>query len=205
MEVEINIWVLCGIIVLAVVVGYFIGRRERISAEREEESLAENAEAASEDGRKRGHRMGQGKVIVSPVDGKVHFFREGSRNGAVIEPEQGRIYAPMSGKIVKLYPMGNAFLLQGNDGCGILIRVGRQSPDELCSMYFRARIVQNEIVNKGKLLLEFDREKLKAAGEDINVTVGVEGNLAEEEIWVTEKESVKVGEELLRICSCQDT
>ena len=118
----------------------------------------------------------------------------------MIEPRQGMVYAPASGKIIKLYPMGNAFVLQGDDGSSILIRVGRQQPDELCSMYFRARIVQNEVVNKGKLLLEFDMEKLAAAGEEVNVTVCVENGMTEEEITVTEKETIKVGEELLRIC-----
>lgn len=196
MEIEISISMMLGIIVSAVTVGYFIGRREQWLAKRE--GIGEEGEQTAEEGMKNVHRIGQERVIVSPVDGTVHYFREGSQQGAMLEPGQGKIYAPLSGKIVKLYPMGNAFLLQGDEGIGVLIRVGRQHPDELCSMYFRARIVQNEIVNKGKLLLEFDREKLAAAGEDVNVTVVLENSMEETEIAVTQKETVKVGEVLLK-------
>jgi len=65
-------------------------------------------------------------------------------------------------------------------------------------MYFRTRIVENEIVNKGKLLLEFDIPNLLAAGEDVGVTVCPDTDW-ESEISVSENEMVKVGEELFRI------
>lgn len=200
MEVVISAFWLVGIIVLAVIVGYFIGRQERTMMNNEAGGAeAENGQPVEEH-KKNMRKIVRGKIIASPVDGKVHYFREGGQVGAMIEPAQGKVYAPLSGKIVKLYPMGNAFLLQGDDGMGVLIRVGRQAPDELCSMYFRARIVQNEIVNKGKLLLEFDRERLTAAGEEVNVTVCADCGMTQEEVAVTEKEVIKVGEELLRIC-----
>jgi len=75
--------------------------------------------------------------------------------------------------------------------------VGRRKPDELCSMYYRPHIVQNEIINKGKLLLTFDMERLQAAGEDVAVAVSLEDGPDSNEVSVTRKEQVKVGDELM--------
>lgn len=179
-----------GIIFLAFILGFFLGRREKRIGR--EEKITKNSGAS-------GSRvLSDGKSIASPVDGRLHFLCESGRKCVIIEPNQGKVYAPVSGKIVKLYPMGNAFRLRDNEGTEVLIRVGKPQPDELCSTYFRSRIVENEIVNKGKLLLEFDKEGLLGAGEEIGVTVCPETDL-ESEIFISESEWVKVGEEILCI------
>lgn len=210
MDVTINILWVGGSVILSMIIGYFLGRNEHrgLPVEEESEETVEgqyrvqkaNVHLAAKYHKNEGCCIPQGKPIVSPVAGEVHFFCEGGRRGAVIEPEQGMVYAPMSGKITKLFPMGNAFILRSNElGCPkeLLIQVGRQHPDELCSMYYRARIVQNEIVNKGKLLLTFDMERLQEAGEELGVTVSLEDALIAGEVTVTQKERVKVGDELL--------
>lgn len=145
-------------------------------------------------------RIPIGWPVGSPVAGAVSFFYEGKRRGAVIIPEQGYLYAPAPGKIVKLYPTGNAFLLRTDYGVELLIRVGVET-QELEGMYFRPRVVQNEIVNKGKLLLEFDPEGIGAEGYDCGVRLSVEENHDWLEISITQAEHVKVGEELLWIKS----
>lgn len=198
MEITLNVIWFLGVILVAIVIGYFIGRNEKVVLEQNGEAVSEGSEQSPEGFQKSVRRIFLGKQIASPVDGEVHFMCEGGRKGAVIMPQQGKIYAPASGKIIKLYPMGNAFVIRSDDQMEILIRVGRQQPDELCSMYFRCRVVQNEIVNKGKLLLEFDMEALQAAGEDVMVTVYPESGMEEGEVVLTEKENVKVGEELLK-------
>lgn len=200
---------LLGVIVLAIMIGFALGRRERRLLWQEEETEQteqEGGEAKASDplSDSRRHKNNErriipGKSIASPVDGEVSFFCEDGRKGAVIDPEQGKVYAPASGKIIKLYPMGTAFLLRTDDGMEILIRVGRRQPDELCSMYYSPRIVQNEIINKGKLLLTFDKESLLAAGEDVSVTVSIEDIQNGGDIVLTQKEHVKVGEELMRV------
>lgn len=202
------LWIL-GIIVPAIMTGFVLGRRERkLIAQEEETEQAEReggeAKAAEPLSAGKRHKNNErrimlSKFIASPVDGEVSFFCEGGRKGAVIVPEQGKVYAPASGKIMKLYPMGTAFLLRTDDKMDLLIQVGRRQPDELCSMYYSSRIVQNEIVNKGKLLLSFDKESLLAAGEEVSVTVSIEDIQDGGEVALTQKESVKVGEELMRV------
>ena len=179
-----------GIIFLAFAMGYVIGRREK------QIKMMEAAPPKADQAVSR--QVSGGKSIASPVDGRLHFLCESGRKCVIIEPNQGKVYAPLSGKIVKVYPMGNVFRLRDNEGTEVFIRVGRPQPDELCSMYFRIRVVENEIVNKGKLLLEFDKEELQAAGEEAGVMVCPESE-SECELFLTDNESVKVGEEIFYI------
>lgn len=193
MEVTMNVFAMAGMVILAVVVGYFWGKYN---------SYQEGDEAEAKAGVS-GRRIVSGKSIFSPVAGRVASLCEEEGKGVSIEPEQGQVYAPISGKITKLYPMGNAMCLQSmeqGDTVELMIRVGKEQPDELCCEYFCPRIVQNEIVAKGKLLLIFDKERLLDAGEDISVYVTQKKGLGERDVAVGQKETVKVGEELFRIC-----
>ncbi len=194
MDVTVNLFIIGGAIILAMLIGYFAGRSERKQLKQEQMEEGGNGE----------RKIFLGKSIASPVAGRVQTFQEEGRKGVVIEPGQSKIYAPMSGKITRLFPMGNAFILRADDTeCSeeLLIQVGRKVPDELCSMYYRPYIMQNEIVSKGKLLLTFDRERLQAAGEDVAVLVSLDAGLGSGEVRVTPKENVKVGDELIWVAN----
>ncbi len=136
--------------------------------------------------------------VGSPVSGLVSSYREGDRPGVVIYPGEDRLYAPAGGKITRLFPMGNAFLFQTEFGAELLVQVG-DVRDDLLGRYFRPRIVQNEIVSKGKLLLEFDRRGLEAEGVSAAVTVSVESRAHGSSVAVTATEKVRAGEEILRV------
>lgn len=143
-----------------------------------------------------GRRVPLGWAIGSPVSGEAGFFYEGVRRGAMIKPDEGMLYSPAAGKIIRLYPTGNAIRLRTDWGLELLVRVG-QGTDELEGMYYRPRVVQNEIVNKGKPLIEFDLEKIAAEGYDPTVRISVEEAQDYRDISVTDASHVHVGEDLL--------
>ncbi|MCM1046396.1 MAG: PTS glucose transporter subunit IIA [Candidatus Gastranaerophilales bacterium] len=171
------------------------GSLERVRPEAEQENFHKRLGIGKKHSA-REKKIPLGWAIGSPVSGMVSTFYEGSRRGALLLPDQGRVYAPASGKIIRLYPMGNRILLRTDSGVELLIQVGGE-PDELCSRYFRPRVVQNEIVSKGKLLLEYDRERLTAEGADTKVSISVEEADNLRDITVTSVENVKAGEEIL--------
>lgn len=142
-----------------------------------------------------------GRSIGSPVSGTVSLPENGMYQGAMISPVQGRVYAPASGKIIRLFPTGNAFILRTETGVELKISVG-EGQDEMFSRYYRPRVLQNEVVNKGRLLLEFDREGLAAEGVDTEVSVCVETDGLDSDVAVTAQGAVKAGEELLRVKLC---
>ena len=198
----IDVWMVAMIVGMALFLGIWIGRStERMARETElqaAEAMAGHAVDGEEEHNSGKHRPGESApadAIGSPAAGEVQPFHEGRRSGVCIKPQQGRIYAPVSGKVKKLYPMGNAMMILSDKGEEIVIRVC-DGVDEIFSMYFRSRVVQNEMINKGKLLLEFDKEGLEAAGVEVKVTVSVEdreGRL----FAMTGSSPVKAGEALL--------
>ena len=145
---------------------------------------------------------GQKWSVGSPVKGWVTSCRNDDHPTVVIQPEEDRLYAPAGGKIIKLFPMGNAFLFRTDFGTEIYMQVGNVC-DDLLGRYFRPRVVQNEIVGKGKLLLEFDSQMLVAEGISPAVTARVENYSYSTHVHVTAQEQVRVGEEILLVSERQ--
>lgn len=140
----------------------------------------------------------QSWTVGSPVSGWVTSCREGEHPMVVIQPEEDRLYAPAAGKITRLYPMGNAFLFRTEFGTEVRLQVGNVG-DDLLGRYFRPRVVQNEIVGKGKLLLEFDSQRLVSEGVSPAVTVSVENQSYDSSVRAVAAEQVRAGEDILLI------
>lgn len=137
-----------------------------------------------------------GWAVGSPVSGTVSYFHEGTKRGAMITPEQGVLYAPVAGKITRLYPTGNAMRLRTDYGIELLIQAGVDT-GELEGRYYRARVVKNEVVNKGKPLLEFDVEGIRSEGYDPSVMMSVEDAQDYQNVTVCDAPRVKAGENLM--------
>ena len=193
----VSIWITVVISIIALMAGFWIGRSIRwMTEETEERVRAGEEEIKREEAEKGRRRIPLGWTVSSPVSGMVRPFFESSRCGALILPDQGEVYAPVSGRIEKLYPMGRAMLIATDFGMEVLIQVGNGG-DELISNCYRAKVVKNEIITKGKLLLEFDREGLENQGVDVTVTVSLETYMEEKSVVVTPREHIKAGEELI--------
>lgn len=151
-------------------------------------------------GRGKGHCQEEGRhwSVGSPVSGIVTAQGEGEHPTVVIETDCDRVYAPAGGKITRLYPMGNAFRLLTEFGTELYIRIGN-GDDELLGRYYRPRILQNEIVGKGKVLVEFDRAGLEAEGVACQVSVCVEGCRYGGSVKETAGERVRLGEEIFQV------
>ncbi|MDE6517011.1 MAG: PTS glucose transporter subunit IIA [Acetatifactor sp.] len=150
--------------------------------------------------RSRSHREQQAKPaghpIASPVAGQVDVLEGQGRRGVLLTPEDNRVYAPASGKIIRLYPRGNEFLLRTDSGVVLRLQAGERDAD-MTRDYFRPRIMQNEFVGKGKLLLEYDREALARDGYDTHVSMTVEEEERSYDLSVTGSMWVKNGHDCL--------
>ncbi len=150
--------------------------------------------------RSRSHREQQAKpaghAIASPVAGQVDVLEGQGRRGVLLTPEDNRVYAPASGKIIRLYPRGNEFLLRTDSGVVLRLQAGERDA-EMTRDYFRPRIMQNEFVGKGKLLLEYDREALARDGYDTHVSMTVEEGERSYDLSVTGSMWVKNGQDCL--------
>lgn len=147
---------------------------------------------------RRGEESGRAWSVGSPVSGEVTAQREGEQPTVIIRPDGDKIYAPAGGKITRVFPMGNAFLFTTEFGAELYIQAGEVN-DELMVRHYRPRILQNEVVGKGKLLLEFDRMGLEAEGASTEVSVSVESCAHGGDVRMTVGGRVKTGEEILQV------
>lgn len=194
-------------VVTAAVVGVLMGRLSMYRKRDEEEAQKqETREYASrekrEQGRlRRGHRREEepgGWPVGSPVTGLVMEQGEGEPSMIVIRSDVNKLYAPAGGKVTRLFPMGNAMLFTTDFGVELYIQVGK-TEDDLLNRYFRPKVVRNEVVAKGKLLMEFDRLGLEAEGVSAEVAVYVENCGSCCAVKMTAGERVKAGEEILLV------
>ena len=88
-----------------------------------------------------------------------------------IDPENGNIYAPVSGTISQLAETLHAVGLEAG-GIEVLIHVGVDTV-EMNGDGFRAGVKVGQTVKKGDLLLTVDLEKVKAAGHPTTVILAV--------------------------------
>lgn len=188
----------------ALVTGFMVGRISMYGmweSEEEQEDRKPEGDGRHRLWRRKGHYPEADRVswsVGSPVSGEIVAQEEGEHPAVVIYPDTDRLYAPVSGKISRLFPMGNSFCFTTEFGTELYIQAG-DVDDDMLSRYYRPRIIRNEVVEKGKLLLEFDRKGLEAEGASAEVSVRVESAFYGGEIRIAAGEHVKAGEELLQI------
>jgi PTS system beta-glucosides-specific IIC component len=124
-------------------------------------------------------KLGLGKdkgiTIQAPIEGTVCVITEVSDpvfrekivgDGVAIIPNKGRVVAPADGIVTLLFETKHAISLKTVQGVEILIHVGLDTV-KLQGEYFKAYVKTGDMIRGGDLLLEFDMEKMKAAGYDL--------------------------------------
>lgn len=87
-------------------------------------------------------------------------------DGFAIEPSVGKVYAPVDGEIINLFPTKHAIGIEANDGLEILIHLGIDTV-ELKGEGFIAHVNKGDKIKKGQLLLEVDIEYVKNSGKSM--------------------------------------
>lgn len=110
--------------------------------------------------------------ILSPLKGDVLALEEvndeafsslAMGKGVAVNPEEGVVVAPFDGTIEMLFKTKHAIGIKSVDGIELLIHIGIDTV-KLEGKYFETFVEMNDKVEKGQKLIEFDIEKIKAAG-----------------------------------------
>lgn len=146
-------------------------------------------------------------VIGAPVAGKLVSIKEVSDptfgdeilgKGAAIIPSDGRVYAPVDGKVATVFPTGHAIALVGSDGEEILIHVGLDTV-KLNGKYFTIHVEEEQQIKKGELLLEADLDQIRAAGYDVITPIVVCNTDDFTQVQPETPGEVKQGDDILRL------
>ncbi|MEE0715482.1 MAG: beta-glucoside-specific PTS transporter subunit IIABC [Eubacterium sp.] len=176
--------------VLGAVLTYIVGFEDEADDEIKEietsnETTETNGEATSE--------------FVVPVTGNVipvnqvkdeAFASEAMGKGVGIEPENGKVYAPLDGNVDAVFPTGHLVGLSDGNGAEVLIHIGVDTV-KLEGKGFTTYVSQGDKVKKGDLLVEFDVELLKKEGYDTTVMFITTDTSKDVQVLSGRKEAVK--------------
>lgn len=117
---------------------------------------------------------GESADYLSPVEGEIVPLAEVNDDvfsnrlvgdGLAIIPKKGVLYAPTAGTVTMIFDTKHAIGMQTEDGADLLFHIGLDTV-QLNGQYFTALVAQGEKVAAGTPLIDFDIEKIQAAGFD---------------------------------------
>lgn len=119
-------------------------------------------------------------------------------DGIAIEPTDGKVYAPFDGIVRVAYPTGHAVGIATESGAEYLLHLGIDTVD-LKGQYFKSHVEQGMKVKQGDLLVEYDVDKVKAAGYDPTLMLIITKNDALDSVTPIKQGPVKVGDKILDV------
>ena len=118
-------------------------------------------------------------AIAAPITGEVkplsecqdQVFAEGTLGkGVIIEPIEGKVYAPCDGVVSEVFDTLHAIGIQSDNEAEILIHVGMDTV-RLNGQGFKAHVQNGEKIRNGQLLLEFDMDFIRSQGLPLTTPV----------------------------------
>lgn len=188
------IWFFIGILVVVLLFVIFMNKdkSDQTGSRNEKSSVRDKVQALDEN------------TIASPMTGKLiplsqvsdDAFSQGIMGqGVAIVPTVGKVYAPVEGTITALFPTKHAIGITGKNGVEILIHVGIDTVN-LGGKYFTTHVEQDQEVEQGQLLLEFDQSNIKREGYPLETPILITNGLAFETVNKTE---IEAGDPLLQL------
>lgn len=84
-------------------------------------------------------------------------------SGIAIEPAEGKLFAPFDGRIAHIVKSSHALIIEHASGLQLLLHIGIDTVS-LKGSGFQSHVASGDSVRAGQLLIEFDLEKIRAAG-----------------------------------------
>lgn len=139
-----------------------------------------------------------GEVIPLNQFSDLLFATETLGKGIVIEPAIGEVFSPVDGIVSTLFPTEHAIGITSEGGAEILIYIGVDTVN-LKGQFFTSHVKQGDKVEKGDLLIQFDIEKIKAAGYEVTTPIVITNTSQYLAIDLTTKSNVRAKDRLLTV------
>ncbi|MDT2836090.1 glucose PTS transporter subunit IIA [Enterococcus durans] len=124
--------------------------------------------------------MGAGEITLTAVaDGTVEplenasdpvFSQKMMGEGYFVEPVNGQIYSPVTGKVSSVFPTKHAIGITTANGLEILLHMGINTVD-LGGKPFDLKVVEGQQVTSDTLVADVDLEAIKSAGKETSMMV----------------------------------
>jgi len=145
--------------------------------------------------------------ISSPITGEVvplaqvndeTFAQEIMGKGIAVMPREGKVVSPVDGKIQMVFKTKHAIGILSEEGAEILIHIGLDTV-KLDGKHFEAYVKDGDIVKKGDLLVEFDKEAIKSEGYDVITPIIITNSAKYLDVLSKDIKHVNEGDSLLTL------
>ena len=126
------------------------------------------------------------------------FSKEVMGKSIAIYPSEGKIYAPEKATVAAVFPTGHAIGLKFGSSLEMLIHVGIDTVN-LNGEPFINHVKLGQKVKKGKLLLEFDIDKIKKENLDPTVIVIITNSTDYYDVVATKDEKITTDKEIFAL------
>ncbi|OTN77706.1 PTS system, IIBC component [Enterococcus sp. 8G7_MSG3316] len=114
--------------------------------------------------------VADGQVIpITEVNDQV-FAGKMMGDGFAVIPENGNVYAPVTGRVTSVFPTRHAIGLLTESGLEILVHMGLDTV-ELAGKPFTVHVTEGQQVKQGERLAEMDIAAIEAAGKETAIVV----------------------------------
>ena len=122
---------------------------------------------------------GVAEDVLSIADGEVKpitavkdpvFSYKMMGDGFAVEPENGNVYAPVSGIVTSVFPTKHAFGLLTDSGLEVLVHIGLDTV-ALNGVPFSVKVAEGQRVQAGDLLVVADLAAISSAGRETTIIV----------------------------------
>lgn len=150
----------------------------------------------------------QEELIMSPLNGKVvpitevpdpTFSEKMLGDGVAIIPTDGKLFSPVDGEVVQLFPTKHAIGIKTKQGLEILIHIGLETVT-MKGEGFKAHVKQGDTVKTGQPLIDFSIDLIeKKASSTITVVVITNFDKVEEMIPEYSEQSIATKTKLMKV------
>lgn len=151
----------------------------------------------------------QGIEVVSPIKGSLHqlkvvgdgmFSEEILGQGVAIQPTEGKVFAPVAGKVTALFETKHAIGITSDEGVELLIHVGIDTV-QLAGEGYDYLVKKDQKIELGDELLTFDLEGITAKGYQTITPIVITNSADLGDILIANEGPVSVGSHIIKIIS----
>lgn len=146
-------------------------------------------------------------VFYSPVEGEVLdiedcvdpiFAQSIVGAGVLLMPTGSKVYAPCAGEVIIVANGKHSITIKNPDGYQVLIHIGIDTV-EMEGQGFTSYKKVGDVVEAGDLLLEFDLDRIKDSGRNIQSPLVIT-NPSIKKLDFVRKGKVSVGDVIFKLC-----
>ncbi|BEP29073.1 PTS sugar transporter subunit IIA [Helicovermis profundi] len=146
-------------------------------------------------------------VLISPIEGDIIelskvddevFSKKMVGDGLAIKPSNGKVYAPISGKLIQVFSTKHAYSILSDQGVEILIHLGIDTV-ELNGQGFKNYKNSGDTIKKGDLIAEMDLDFIKSKGKSTVSPIVITNYDNYKKISIESGKSIALKTEIIKI------